>query len=637
MAAAIPIASLPASDPTSAPFPTFKSAPALKTNSPAVKPNNHPYAIKTTSTGALARSNSSSAAASVRHHYIPSPSPRSPERSNSKSEYRGHRYSTSISGSSDRLQLSPTRSERSLSEDSNSGLESPAPLPSPGPRRSKRAETLPTVDTATAANIAAFAAGVTAQASIEDLPSNPKQWTPAQLSAYLVRALRVRSASGEAAVAAPVAKDIAAWVRAQSITGRVFLRWTEEDLEILGTNILWRSALLTASRNLRQNVIRGRIWGPSTSPTDSPFQTSELYNSASSTESLNADDTGSSPGARLRRRNAGRVKGLVNRWETASQSGSESENESELPASLSSFTSFHPHSAPANRTAFTGIESDPTPWPSSAIGEDDEPTMEELLAAGEDKKGSWGARAWETMDGGIQETVKRAIGEGEKELPPPPYASPLAELDEKEQGWDTIVPRRDGSGSSSGSTGFAGSAKRITRSGTGTHSGRSGKKDSRRIVTAVFMPTEEMAEAQSAIVENVGQDVVPEPMKNDEEDARIRTLEAEVAASRTMLAILHARLQTVEERVAAMEADEPKAKSEQTPVQVETPAQSTGVDKVIQRAEARKAQEDESKVAKALEPYAIGDIPGYMVLVGLGVCAVVLRVVMQRVALGRRS
>ena len=29
----------------------------------------------------------------------------------------------------------------------------------------------------------------------------------------------------------------------------------------MGVNNLWREALLNASRNLRQNVLKGRIWG----------------------------------------------------------------------------------------------------------------------------------------------------------------------------------------------------------------------------------------------------------------------------------------------------------------------------------------------------------------------------------------
>lgn len=137
---------------------------------------------------------------------------------------------------------------------------------------------------------------------MEDLQSNPKLWTPTQLSVYLITALRVRSGNRNAETASlpmPVAKDIAAWVKATRITGRVFLRWEEEDLEgcvvlfcpqssitythhcyhifypyrRLGLNLLWRNALLNASRNLRQNVLKGRIWGPPSplpSPTASP-------------------------------------------------------------------------------------------------------------------------------------------------------------------------------------------------------------------------------------------------------------------------------------------------------------------------------------------------------------------------------
>lgn len=67
-------------------------------------PNAHPYAIKTTSTGLLTRSNSSPNAKSTRHYYVPlSPSP-SPSPSGSESEGpggpaewkgRGHRYTAS--------------------------------------------------------------------------------------------------------------------------------------------------------------------------------------------------------------------------------------------------------------------------------------------------------------------------------------------------------------------------------------------------------------------------------------------------------------------------------------------------------------------------------------------------------------
>ncbi len=63
----------------------------------------------------------------------------------------------------------------------------------------------------------------------EDLPLNPKTWTPSQLSVYLTTALRVRS--GER-LPERVARDIASWVRREAVSGRTFLRWTDEDLRL---------------------------------------------------------------------------------------------------------------------------------------------------------------------------------------------------------------------------------------------------------------------------------------------------------------------------------------------------------------------------------------------------------------------
>ncbi|KAF5320573.1 hypothetical protein D9758_018309 [Tetrapyrgos nigripes] len=66
-----------------------------------------------------------------------------------------------------------------------------------------------------------------------------------------------------------VAQDIAAFVRDKKINagcssdGKREI-WRSEcfhESYHYGINKLWRTALLTASRNLRQNVLRGRIWG----------------------------------------------------------------------------------------------------------------------------------------------------------------------------------------------------------------------------------------------------------------------------------------------------------------------------------------------------------------------------------------
>jgi hypothetical protein len=84
----------------------------------------------------------------------------------------------------------------------------------------KRADTLPSY-------IDAVSVAVSAEPE-EDLPHNPKTWTPSQLSVYLTAALHVRSG---ARLPERVARDITSWVRREAVTGRAFLRWTDEDLK----------------------------------------------------------------------------------------------------------------------------------------------------------------------------------------------------------------------------------------------------------------------------------------------------------------------------------------------------------------------------------------------------------------------
>ncbi|KAG8789983.1 hypothetical protein FRC12_013038 [Ceratobasidium sp. 428] len=95
------------------------------------------------------------------------------------------------------------------------------------------------------------------------LPDNPKLWTPAQLAQYLLTALRFKgSKSSEAIIVSkPVAQEIANFVVKCKLNGRVFLRLAEKDIEELGVNQLWRSALLSSSLELRKSLLKGRIWG----------------------------------------------------------------------------------------------------------------------------------------------------------------------------------------------------------------------------------------------------------------------------------------------------------------------------------------------------------------------------------------
>lgn len=219
--------------PTPPPVPSYQPTSPSKKD-PALKPNPHPYAIKTTSTGLLTRSNSSGYNINATHHYYIPPSP-----NHSRSDSgKGHH---------------PTRSLNAVPE--SPAREAPRPLPIPpeldhtqprkegsggsggcvsadevskARRRPRRSETLPIIPIPSPA--------LSAPPSVDDLPENPKMWTPSQLATYLTTALRMTSGgkTGEIepiGLPALVAKDIATFVKSARIGGRTFLRLNEEDLE----------------------------------------------------------------------------------------------------------------------------------------------------------------------------------------------------------------------------------------------------------------------------------------------------------------------------------------------------------------------------------------------------------------------
>ena len=206
---------------------TTSVPPSVSTSK--ITPNPHPYAIKTTSTGLLTRSNSSSQNTQVsRHYYVPpSPTTRKHEETIYPSQVpspsrRTHRLSKSLSGV-DSFEP-PNKRPLPAPPPHLSTLPSYEPSASPGqwvtPKRSKRAETLP--PTIPDLDITPV--------KLEDLPTNPKLWTPSQLSSYLTTALRVRS--GEAmSLPLPVARDIATFVKDSKINGRLFLRLCEQDFD----------------------------------------------------------------------------------------------------------------------------------------------------------------------------------------------------------------------------------------------------------------------------------------------------------------------------------------------------------------------------------------------------------------------
>ena len=138
--------------------------------SDVLKPNPHPYAIKTTSTGILSRSSSSSSSAHSQNHYVPvSPSPTKQHYTDYPERKYRHRYS------------------RSFTDENN-----PRPLP------------VPSEDLYYHQHRQSFSECL-------DNSVNPKLWTCEQLADNV--------------------PEIADFVREHEITGRGFLRFDDGVLD----------------------------------------------------------------------------------------------------------------------------------------------------------------------------------------------------------------------------------------------------------------------------------------------------------------------------------------------------------------------------------------------------------------------
>lgn len=194
---------------------TFPSVyqPGERGSAPST-PNNHPYAIRTTSTAVLTRSNSSGHTAQFTHVYIPT--------TPSRSSMQKHRYTKSDIGRTTEPRPLPIPPALESPQKKNSSLErskASEDLLFP-PLRTRRSETLPSV----------AAPPPPSPVKIDDLPSNPRVWTTSQLASYLMTALRVKSGDS-LPLPLPIAKDVALFVKEARLNGRAFLRLNENDLE----------------------------------------------------------------------------------------------------------------------------------------------------------------------------------------------------------------------------------------------------------------------------------------------------------------------------------------------------------------------------------------------------------------------
>ena len=476
----------------------------------------------------------------------------------------------------------------------------------------------------------------------------------------------------------------------------------------LGVNMLWRSALLTAARNLRQNILRGRIWGNPASDLGqeqerdqgqdgAPFS-STLYASSSSSLDLPLADEDVEAGSeqrlprrlRVGKKASGRVRGMVDKWERESaesrsptrssgrrsRCGSESDNTSEFGDGEAAAV----EDVGTSRASCTLDPPIPADGAGAAPAADDEPSIEELLATGlasSPMDGSWGARAWEEVEAGV--TVRRI------------------------EQHDTVVPRRDANGSSgAGLDNAAVLGTRSKRGGANNSSLRvrgasnDDPQPSRRSAADIFAEPPGTV-SPSAVLAEVGVQADARPEiglgDEDEEEARAVRVEAELEAKelaleseagdmRTLLDGFRRRLEDVEARVSAMEAErhlteEQQADAshqqhqQQAQAQEGAPAmardrhakdtQDKAVEAIINEAgmtpertavvvaeaspsNEKEAGRDDVVVAETenvvrhvvdLGPATVAELPSYLLLVGLGVCTVVLQVMLKGV--GGRS
>lgn len=423
---------------------------------------------------------------------------------------------------------------------------------------------------------------------------------------------------------------------------------------------------------------------------ESPFGTT-LYASSSSSLDLDLPFTGGDPDPGCSRHTTqrlrnGRVRGMVDKWEresagsrnstrrsngSCSRSDSESDNGSEL--------------GEGEVAAEEGVDVPealisvfPDDGMGAVLAADDELSIEDLLASelapAAPKLGSWGARAWEELDSGT--TIRRME----------PQDTVVQRHDMSgSAGADVGSAPNFGTFSKHGG-GANNSNSRHVR-GTNKENPRLARRTAADIFavlpdtvsTPVLVEAEVQADIQAETKEEA-EATVAEAEAEAELKASELALEGEMRYTRAMVEEFRRRLVEVESRVSAMEAEE-KQWAHVSPQQQKQPSQEISAaakdtqDNAVEALIPREAgaisendpsiavevpadattDADESKVRRDhdhntsvvcvdghvarhvvdLEPTTVSDLPSYVLLVGLGVCAVVFKVVLKRV--GYRS
>jgi hypothetical protein len=239
----------------------------------------------------------------------------------------------------------------------------------------------------------------------------------------------------------------------------------------------------------------------------------------------------------------------------------------------------------------------------------EELTVEELLKAeGEGMSSSWGARAWEQLDDKPGITAKKLIQD---------------------------VSHSDGVNPDTTVTGFSTFIQSQSREGSNAKKPR----DERRVVTAIFSPSLPSSYHVSGFIQ------APEP--TTPKSKREEELEGQVKSTTLILEEYKKRLEAVEKKVSHMaevevrltqkiekanqenkELQEKVREAERSMAQTQSvhPLGSQAV--VDQRGSVATRRK---KVIEKMDPQSISALSQYVLLVGMGVCAVVFRVVLKKV------
>lgn len=422
------------------------------------------------------------------------------------------------------------------------------------------------------------------------LPENPKLWTPSHLSTYLTSTLRFKE---DAALPERIAQDIAHFVYEHKLTGRVFLRLTESDLNDMGVNPLWRDALLASSRALRKRVLQGRIWGFGSPMAEDTGSVRNRRFPSTVDESGEEDDPSSPSRGHTRVDSAGRVRAMAASFErTASTDSEGSANGVQRSHSLSRLST-------AN-----GNETDDEILSASDVS-DVELTEEEaaqMLAATQ--------KAAET---GVVPSL------APEPIPVPDVAIVVEEKVDPEFSVEELLVAEgaNGAGAAAWESDLeddGGTAKKLpipgSRKGTKSRGNTIGRKNGAPLAD-MFRATAEPPQTVAA------------PAATQEE----------VAALRARVADLELRLNDLAQREAETRRLLEESRAAQLQLEI-AHVQFELVREQREREEQESAQRKAEEEQRMLNPTPT-QIPVYVVLVGVGLCAVIVQSVLRRFALGR--